>query len=263
MRIRRSEPAVLPQLEQMLTGAAAARVRRSPRVGGRIPFGAVPRLVGVAAACIAIAGTAAAATGVWNPIVGSPDHSATTSESPVPAALVEHLGVLRREQTPRDRSAEVEATLDGAEVPQGVRLESVRFLAPGEDGEAIVMLSGVKAIPLETAEEPVCVARPSARLPVTAFLCFGPRQLMSGTAMALEEGPGREGIELGVAPDGVATITAEFGSAPSVTVAVQNNYWEVPVSGPQLSNANGEAGIQRTVWRDAEGNVIPQAEPTG
>jgi hypothetical protein len=264
MSAKQVEAPVLPELERMLTEGAARNVRRAP-LGGRIriPMGRTPRLVGVAAACLAIGGTAMAATGVWSPPVGNNSHPKTVSESPVPAALVEDLGVLRREQTPQDRSAEVEATLRGGGLPEGVRLESVRFLAPGGNGEATVLLSGVAAKPFETEEEPVCVARPFPDGEPAYSFCFGLSQLRSGTARATYIGPDQDAVAFGIVPDGVATITAEFGSAPQVTVPVENNYWEMPVSGPELSNANGESGVQRTVWRDAAGNVVPQAEPTG
>jgi hypothetical protein len=264
MSAKQSEAPVLPELEQMLTEAGARNVRRAP-LGGRIriPVGRIPRLVGVAAACLAIGGSAMAATGVWNPPLGNSSHPKTASDSPVPPALVEELGVLRREQTPQDRSAEVEATLRGGGLPEGVRLESVRFLAPGEYGEATVLLSGVAAKPFETEEEPVCVARPFPEGEPAYSLCFGLSQLQSGGAHATYVGPDQDGVAFGIVPDGVATITAEFASAPPVTVPVQNNYWELPVSGAELSNANGESSVQRTVWRDAAGNVIPQAEPAG
>lgn len=265
MSAKEFEPPVLPELEQMLTATAARHVRRAPRSRRvRIPMGRIPRLVGVAAACLAIGGTAMAATGVWDPPLGNKEYPGTASDSPVPAALVEQLGVLGREQTAQDRSAEVEATLAGNGLPEGVRLESVRYLGPGENGEATVLFSGVAASSLETdGEEPVCVARPFPDAAAPLTLCFGLSRLESGMAIAVYlDLPTHRGLALGIVPDGVATVTAEFGSAPPVTVPIENNYWELALSGAELSNSNGDAGVERTVWRDAEGNVIPQAEPT-
>jgi len=251
-----SRPAVLPELEQMLSATAARHVRRSsgPR---RIAVGRIPRLVAVTVACVALGGTALAATGVWNPIVGDPENPATLSGTPVPAALVAELGVLRREQTPQDRSPEVEATLEGADVPQGVRLESVRYLGPGADGEATVMLSGVEAGPFDPEGDPVCVARPLPGATHSVFLCFGLSTLLGGTAWGEALGPTGE-FAYGVVPDDVATVTAEFDGPPPHTVPVHDNYWELPLSGAESANPHGESGVQHTVWRDAEGNVVPQ-----
>lgn len=291
MRTRGTE-AILPELERVLTVAAAGQVKPS-REGRRVAGWRLSRLVAVGAACLAFAGTAAAATGVWSPVVGSESDPATLSDTPVPAALAEHLGVLRREQTPRDRSAEVEATLDGGDVPSGVRLDSVRYLAPGPNGEATILLSGEhvkfffangflhseqgnllfgKVTPpsagagtaaAEADREPVCVARPFPGDQRTVALCFDLSMLLSGEAHATQiDTTSDTGTALGVVPDGVATVTAEFGSAPPVTVPVADNYWELPLSGAELSTANGEAAVQGTVWRDADGEVVPQV-PAG
>jgi hypothetical protein len=256
-------PAVLPELEQMLTATAARHVRRSPRARrGRIPMGRIPRLVAVAVACLAVGGTAVAATGAWNPIVGHTAGPETLSDTPVPTAMTALLGVLRREQTPRDRSPEVEATLDGADVPGGVRLESVRYLGPGTDGMATVLFSGVEAGPFDREGEPVCVARPLPGEPRPIFICFDLGELKSGRAYVSSlDGAGRNLVD-GIVPDGVATVTAVFSGAPPVDVPVHDNYWELALDGPEASNADGESGVIRTVWRDAAGNVIPQAEPT-
>ncbi|MGB7684500.1 MAG: hypothetical protein WBL45_01810, partial [Solirubrobacterales bacterium] len=203
-------------------------------------------------------GTAVAATGAWNPLVGSSDEPATISDTPVPAELTAKLGVLRRDQTAQDRSAEVEATLDGGEaLPTGVRLDAVRYLAPAPNGEATILLSGVDTSPIFTEEEPLCVARPFFGDQRAVSLCFGLSMLMSGDARGLLIDASGAATALGIVPDGVATVTAEFGSAPDRTVSVTNNYWELSLGGAELSNANGESGVQATVWRDADGNVVP------
>ncbi|HJZ35399.1 MAG TPA: hypothetical protein VJ204_03925 [Solirubrobacterales bacterium] len=264
MSVKKIEPPVLPELEQMLIATAARNVRRSP--GGRrfrIPTGRIPRLVAVAATCLAIGGTAVAATGVWNPIVGHTGGPETLSGTPVPTAMTELLGVLRREQTPRDRSPEVEATLDGADVPGGVRLESVRYLGPGADGKATVLFSGVEAGPFDREGEPACVARPLPGESRPIFVCFDLGELRSGRAYVSSVDGGGENLVDGIVPDGVATVTAIFSGAPPVEVPVHDNYWELTLDRPEAANPDGESGVIRTVWRDAEGNVIPRAEPHG
>jgi hypothetical protein len=291
MRSAEMDP-VLPELERMLTRAAARQVRRTAP-GRRVGGWRVSRLVAVGAGCLVFAGTAMAATGVWNPVVGSESHPATLSDTPVPADLTAKLGVLRREQTPQDRSAEVEATLaglgGGTSGPEGVRLESVRYLAPAPNGEATILLSGERAgwaanavihsesrtllvgpgEPESTAE-PLCVARPFPGDHQSVALCFGLSQLLSGEAIGTGiDASSETGTAFGVVPDGVASVTAEFESGPPVTVQVADNYWELPLNGTELAGvrgehnvpvvrANSQAGIEHTVWRDADGAVIPQ-----
>jgi hypothetical protein len=253
---------LLPELEQMLRTAAAGRVKESSVGDGslaRALRGRPSRIVAVGLTCLAFGGTALAATGVWNPVVGDSDNPATLSSTAVPAELTAALGVLRRDQTAQDRSAEVEATLNGSEVlPKGVRLDSVRYLAPAENGEATILLSGMQAPSYEAGEEPVCVVRPFGDLPATSS-CFDLPMLMSGRALAMFiDATFNSGTAIGLVPDGVESVTAKFGSAPDRTVPVTNNYWELDLSGGEFSNANGESGVQQTVWHDADGNVVPQ-----
>jgi hypothetical protein len=267
LKTRRSEPTVLPELESMLTVAASGQVKESSAGDGSLgrALRARPsRIVALGLACLAFGGTAMAASGVWNPIVGSNSDPATFSDTPVPTELTAALGVLRRDQTAQDRSAEVEATLDGAEVPNGVRLDSVRYLAPAANGEATILLSGVDTAPYETEDEPICVARPFAGDPRAASVCFDLPMLMSDHARATyHDVASNSATAIGVVPDGVVSITAEFGSAPDRTVPVTNNYWELDLSGAELGNANGESGVQQTVWQDADGNVVPQQPGDG
>lgn len=257
----------LPELERMLIIAASGQVKESTAGDGSLgrALRARPsRIVAVGLACLAFGGTAMAASGVWNPIVGNSNDPATLSNTPVPAELTAALGVLRRDQTDQDRSAEVEATLNGGEMPDGVRLDSIRYLAPGDNGEATILLSGLKAAVYETEEEPVCVARPIAGNPSAVSLCFDLPMLMADHARAMfVDVASNSGTAFGLVPDGVASVTATFGSAPDRTVSVTNNYWELDVSGSEMSNANGESGVQQTVWHDADGNVIPQQPGDG
>jgi hypothetical protein len=260
----RGNQAGLPELERMLTVAAAGQVKESSVGAMRRIVGARPsRIVAIGAACLAFGGSAMAASGVWDPGIGTSAFSGppSTATTPVPAATTEVLAVLRREPTARDRSSEVEATLRGVSGADGVRPDSVRYLGPGAGGDATVLLSAEKTGRLFTEEEPICVYRPmvdwGAEEP--AHDCFDLAQLLAGQArITAIEMAAQSGLVFGLVPDGVATVTAEFGSAPDVTVPVANNYWEMPVNGPELSNAHGAASVQKTVWRDADGQVVPQ-----
>lgn len=222
------------------------------RIAGARPS----RLLAIGAACLAFAGTAMAATGVWDPGIGTDaDHGPlTVSRSPVPSALTAVLEVLRRPPQARDRSAEVEATLRGAGIGDGVRPDSVRYLAPGVDGEATIVLSAKHVRPFIAEGEPVCIFRPLEGFAEPSPACFGLPQLLAGEALAEASGPGNPPTAFGLVPDGVATVTAEFGGAPDRTVQVANNYFELPLSGSD----SARLGIERIVWRDADGNVVPQ-----
>ncbi|HEX5608465.1 MAG TPA: hypothetical protein VFX45_00060 [Solirubrobacterales bacterium] len=284
---RREREAGLPELEKILITAASRMGESKPSLRRRLPGGRGSRIVAIGLCAVAFGGTAMAATGVWNPLVGSSEHPAELSDTPVPAGLVAKLGVLRREQTPQDRSPEVEATLKVGHTgfkykPNfAVRLGSVRYLRPGANHEPTILLSGVTTVRPEIepkkerwiAEvEEVCVARPVPGTEEAAFICFDRSELMSGHAVMGVSNPADGfAVALGVVPDGVATVTAKFDAAPPVNVPVEDNYWELPLSGRQLVNQNRGTGyfpasdplpgVRRTVWRDAEGNFIPRQDP--
>jgi hypothetical protein len=278
--------AALPELERMLANTAGRQVKESKGgLGRRIAATRASRIAAIGVACLAFGGSAMAA-GVWNPEIGtdSPiegEGSALSGEgppavvtSPVPAAVTDALGVLRRDPTAQDRSAEVEATLAGVSFVDRVRPDSVRFLAPGDRGEATIVLSAERSLDTEASksslafskeEEPICVFRPGAagygHQSDVVPACFGLTQLLAGRAYTEEinSPPGR-GLAFGLVPDGVASVTAEFADAPEVTVPVSDNYFEVPMSGAQVGEGKGDfkGGVQRVVWRDADGALVPQ-----
>jgi hypothetical protein len=293
----------LPELERMLIETAAAQIdsaaaseRRTSRRRAWRRFSALgpPRLAAIGLAIALCGGTAMAATGVWEPPIGVLTGAAppTTSHSPVPAAVTDAFGVLRREQTPKDRSTEVEATLARALFADGIRPGSVRYLAPSKvKGEAVVIFSArLPGEPAERAEQ-LCFYRPefaatTEELPncftedtlfagraFTGYVTFSPRLLKEersrGSAADVECEkaqppafcqPTKE-TAVGLAPDGVATVTAKFTAAPDVTVPVHENYFEIPLHGAEISHRPG--GVRRVVWRDAEGHVIPQRSIEG
>ncbi|HEX6665140.1 MAG TPA: hypothetical protein VF081_00915 [Solirubrobacterales bacterium] len=263
MSKRGSESTTLPQLERMLAGTAAAQRK------GRRPLPKPRHVAAAGLACMVIGGTAVAA-GVWNPGVGtdidpgSNSNVPTTTASTVPNAVTETIGVLGREQAEEDRDAEVEATLSNATFVDGIRLDSVRKVGPAVGGEATIIVSAEKAGAFETDEEPVCVYRPIVPGEDAAPGCFGLSQILTGNArLTYYHRPAGIVLALGLVPDGVSSITAQFGSAPDRTIPVHDNYFELPLGGPELSNANSEAGVIATVWHDADGNVIPQLPGDG
>ena len=118
-------------------------------------------------------------------------------------------------------------------------------------------------------EEPICVDRPYAPYRDNGVTdndpsCFGLSEVLSGHGLEMMSSAGTSSwLAAGVVPDGVASVTAQFGSAPDVTVSVANNYWELTLSGAELSNANSDSGVVHTVWHDADGQVVPQQPAEG
>ncbi len=271
VRSRENETA-LPELERMLTVAAAGQVKESSAGAGSLGRAIrvrPSRVVAVGLACLAFGGTAVAA-GVWNPGLGtnldsrSLSYMPTAASSPVPSAVTDTIGVFGGEQTDLDRNAEVEATLSNLSFVDGIRLDSVRNVGPGVDGEATIVFSAEKTGEFFTQEEPVCIYRPTLVGDDAAPGCFGLSQILSGNGrMTYHNMPAGLVLAFGLVPDGIASVTAKFGSSPERTVPVQNNYFEFELSGAELSNANGESGVQQTVWRDADGEIVPQLPGDG
>ena len=284
LRRRGSQETVLPELKRVVTIAAAAEVEEaSASDGRRIAGWRASRVVAIGLTCLAFGGTAMAATGVWDPQIGTDAYSGptSTSDTPVSKELTDVLGVLRRPPTVEDRSAAVEATLRRVSSPtDGVRPESVRYLGPGVEGEAAVLYSAEKGRALSAPHEgpyeyappgePLCVARPFKRkdfgagqipkaealLTEPVPICFGLSQLLAGDAFAMIGDPRKEAmLAVGMAPDGVATVTVELGGASGPTIPVVDNYFESLINSSEIPS---DARSIRTVWRDAEGNVVPQ-----
>ncbi len=247
--------------------SAALRRRRPFAAGGKIAGRRTPRVVATGLACIACGGTAMAATGVWDPPIGSkaPDSGPViTSTTPVPAAVTEALGVLRRPASDLDHGPEVEATLStlgsrylsdrmpGLDVSfhlRGIRPESVRYLEPGVDGEATILFSAenswfglgeTQASDFEIGVlrdagvlgtgDAVCVARSIGdRRPRSSLEgvpeCFTLDSILTGRAVWQTELMNAPGEAFGLVPDGVASITAEFASGAKRTVPVTDNYF--------------------------------------
>jgi hypothetical protein len=230
-----------------------------------------------------------AATGIWDPPIGANTGAAppTRSYSPVPAAIANSLGILRRGQTPRDRSLEVEVTLSKALFADGIRPASVRFLSSSEaEGAATVLFSATKPGSRLEPSEQICLYRPAFVTTSEPPICFSLRRLLSGHAFTtfeifspklreeLESRPEAavlaecqedpppsfclplRGTAVGLVPDGVATVTAAFSGAPSVTAPVHENYFEIPLHGAELTHR--PAGLRHTVWHNADGELIPQ-----
>jgi hypothetical protein len=256
-----TEPAVLPELERLLTRAAAGRIA-APAGTARAAAGArtgrhraVRRAAAVALASLAAASTALAATGVWNPLIGDRTSSGppTRSQSDVPAAARDALGVLRRAPEARDRGPAVQATLHqvGAAVVASVRPDSIRYLAPAAGGAATILVSvqrgGLVGAPdphdaATDVREPLCVYRPVAAGGGSASACFDIAAIRSGRAIATF-GTADSSILYGLVPDEVAAAVARFSDGTTKRIAVTGNYVEI--------RTQDGVSLKRIAWRDA------------
>jgi hypothetical protein len=278
-----SETAGLPELEAMLTAAAARQVKESGADGFRIAGARASRVAAVGLVCLAFAGTAMAATGVWDPQIGTEASNSpppSTSTNPVPTDLTDALGTLRRAPDARDRGPEVEKTLGtlGNLFVQGVRPDSVRYIEPwGDHGEAVLLFSAESSVFADT-EDPACVAIPSvggagAINGEAGVECFELDKILAGKAISASERlPRREGQVVkrghgeafGLVPDGVSSITAEFENGFQLDATVADNFfkfgWDPADAGEDEADVNPlkMIGPARIIWRDADGNVVPQ-----
>jgi hypothetical protein len=253
---------VLPQLERAVAAAAARTIapRRDPwwaRLGRRGTRAAV-----IATATLALGGTALAATGGWKPLIGdlATDGPPRLTSTPVPPEIANALGVLRRQQTARDRSPAVEATLHQVSSyhVEGVRPESIRYLAPAVGGEAAIVFSAEESESIDgpspyldpgsaapwAGGDPLCVFSPPA-----GSECFHLSTILKGEALWSEGGPSG-GAMFGLVPDGVATVTGHFGDGRKIRVPVVNNYFKIPYK----VDSYGETGFDfNPVLEDAAG----------
>lgn len=232
-------PTVLPRLERQLTAAAANRVSRPTRSRRSFPLRGRPaRLVAVGLAFAALAGTATA-TGLLEGSVGqdATDGPPTFSSSPVPAGVLDALEVLRRPPSARDQSAAVRANLrdvSGLHF-RGLRLDSIRNVAPGPDG-ATTVFSAEEADAPDGAWRSGDLACLQQDLPVLGSVpqCFEIGEILAGEAFAITGGPGLEFV-YGLVPDGIPTVTLGFPHGRSQTVPVADNHFEV-----RLPNADAK-----------------------
>jgi hypothetical protein len=256
------------------------------------------------------------ATGVWDPGIGirATDSSPpSTSATPVSTAAIESLAVLRRDPTEQDRGPDVEATLSllgssfgfprssssdstsaGGLLPyfrygvKGVRVDSVRYLAPGGGGTATILFSvedagfglfnalgstGSGDEPAYLDGQGICVYAPSesGMLSPSSIvgtpICFVLADILDGRAVWWSEGgAGPSGEAAGIVPDGVASVSARFPNGTEVGTPVANNYFRLswgpaesgPVTGSETQEAPDASWDEPTefLWHDAGGAIV-------
>jgi hypothetical protein len=196
------------------------------------------------------------------------------SEAAPPAALAARLGVLRRAQTPADRTT-IEAFKH-----QGLRIlyaRSLRLLRQDPDGRSWYLYAGktsahryaracLRRMPaslrrtLLRDERRSKVESRKVQFGVFEFAGSSSGGFFGGTLGSLSRNlatlsvwhADEESTSVsGLVPDGVAWIDIELGDGERHVVDVTDNLWQVDVAA-----FVGSQAPRRTVWKSADGSVI-------
>ncbi|HEY1537830.1 MAG TPA: hypothetical protein VGF63_00425 [Solirubrobacteraceae bacterium] len=260
---------VFPQLEQLLAdashrrvaGAVASRMPARPRVARWRSSTRRSSLI-VALVATLTAGTALAAR-PWEPLLGNERQGhPTTTDEPVDATDLALLHVLRRPQTDDDRGPGAQLALATiGDQNHGVRLTAVRHLSQTADGRAIVLIPEARfaddaAAPDRATElDVLCVDYPAVATaghePFAGYPCWTTRELVSGRAVGRLMSAGRQHI-IGLAPDGVSTVTIELANGERLTAGVADNFFDVaaPDGTPPFFD------VRALRWRGADGAPV-------
>jgi hypothetical protein len=257
----------LDALERGLVDASrrvSARKRRTRRRRGAC----------AAAIVVLIGAPALAATGIWRPKLGSDRMpGATITGQAPPAQQLKLLGVLRREQTDRDRGARTrEALTMVGKTVAGVRTESIRLLAQTKQDRGIVLIPVARYHlnePKLPADAPASLrARfQPARDGLCVFSLDSDHGKPAGAGVAcystqdVELGRAQSGLGDRTAwllPDGVASLKLEYRHGRSITASVHDNL--------ALYTAPSYEWL-RVTWLAADGRVVKELNapsvPTG
>jgi hypothetical protein len=199
------------------------------------------RLLAVSAATVVLAGSALAASGGWQSLIGSQatDGPPSLSYTAIPKALKETLGVLRRPQAGHDHGVAVRAVLGGISSyhVNGVHPDSIRFLRRGVGRQAAILFSA------DESDDGVSPPLACLSFPVTpggsAEGCWGIDDVRKGMAVSYYGGPERT-VTAGLMPDGVAAVVVRYlrerypdgTDSPvrvgirKVRIPVRNNYFQ-------------------------------------
>ncbi len=216
----------------------------------RVPRFALPRLSRPIAIGLSLTAFATAATAgvLWLPQLGDSrfgEQSPTISATAPPQDQLAALAVLRRPQTAADQNG---ALTTGAlrainSYTTGVRTNYIRVLAGGgSSGFVLVPVAqrlGSGVTPdggpaSTTTPDALCLyATESADAGVVFVNCYTLAQILARTPPKLAFGDQL----VGLAPDGVATVTITFASGVKRSAPVRNNLYDLalPTSGPPIS----------------------------
>ncbi len=241
------------------------------------------------AAILAIAGAAVAATAIWQPQLGDDRRGhPTASGSAPPADQLEHLGVLRRDQTDADRGAQSRYALSFQDPSlKGIRTAYVRLLGTRPDGRGYVL---IPVASWQGIRDALCLWDQDVE--GGGQSCFSTEQIRDGraTMLAIAIPPelrrprhpikiGADGLPKnvppppmpvggvrysGLVPDGVASVELRnaYGAARA---RVHDNFFASGVAfNPADPNRRVQPGDTPAIrWLDADGNdVTPASMPT-
>ena len=240
---------------------ASGRLAPSPSKRRRVRLGRRWSAL-VAGTALILAATAVAATEPWHPFLGDDLPSKpppVTAETP-PADQLDLLGVLRRQQTDRDRGpAAIAALRDVGGGAEGVRTNYVRVLASKSARGAVVLIPVTsynpvpKDLPIAPRVTPnaLCIYYPEPHVAGGAKNCFSSKEVRAGRASA-----SLGLVQYGLVPDGVAIVTLTYQKGHSVSVPVRDNFYET--NGPRESR-DPELIPKRpesVVWADESGKQV-------
>jgi hypothetical protein len=218
----------------------------------RVPRALIPRLsrpIIVGLSLTAFAGTAVAALALWTPVLGDSrfgEAPPTISASAPPADQLASLAVLRRAQSPADRSG---ALATGAlqainASSSGVRTNYIRVLAGGSaaSGFVLVPVAERRASLSSPAAIPDALCLYAAQSGAFAVNCYTLAEVRAGAARDVAFGQ-----VFGLAPDGVSAVTITAAGGVDVSAPVQNNFFDAtlpagaggPTASPTVTFSGG------------------------
>jgi hypothetical protein len=224
---------LLPPVRAQLLDAAERRSkagRQTEPKRGR-PWRRPLRVAGIVIFLALAGGSAAAAAGLWQPVLGRPELDNTpqgVSEAPIPRNARDMLGVLRRPQSAADRGSATRALLRHAgSESSGVRLDSVRLVTLS-NGSKVAVFSEEKSVDPASGSteiaEPVCIllahggaCASIADIRARGLVVFLGRQL------------------LGLVPDGVASVALDYSDGNVLREDVHDNIYTLLDALPSIS----------------------------
>lgn len=248
----------IEHFERQLVEAARAEYPR-PR---RVRRAWRPPLVAIAA-MVLIAASALAATRPWRPLFGEkgePQPSVTSQ--PPPQAQLAILGVLRRPQTTRDRSALTRAQLRFVGLGEsGVRTPYIRLLGVGSTGRGVVLVPVHRFDPLGNGshgpasrfvvDDALCVIQPDPKILGAGKVCYSTAQVRRGQTLA---SVGRENF--GLVPDGVARVTAGYSHGLRASGVVHDNYFQFRAPAQPRNPRRHEGEPYTLTFADSAGRTV-------
>jgi hypothetical protein len=216
---------------RQLIAAGDAQLQGSAK---RVPRWRLGRRGGVLAlAVLLVSAGAVGASGSWRSLFGFQRTTSITS-APPPRSELAILGVLRRPQTPRDRSAPTQGALFYfGKSPSGIRPGYIRLLAVKAHGKGVALIPAVAYDPAFLKGTPELRARLAKSSPVCLFYpdvegsgggrtCWSQQDIERGRATA------SMGLhQYGLAPDGVTTVVADYGNGMSAKSEVRENFFDI------------------------------------